>query len=69
MQVVQKNWQVLNDHFLKAYRRYHIHKKSTAAAHGYGASENHAHETDAQVMTSDALQALANATIKNKEEM
>ena len=35
MQVGLKNWQAFKDHFAKAYRRYHIRKKSTAAAHGY----------------------------------
>ena len=42
--------------FLQAYRRYQIHNKSTATTRVYGASANHAHKTDAQVMTADALQ-------------
>ena len=50
------NWQAFRDHFLQAYRRYQFRKKATAAAHRYGDSENHAHETDAQVMTVDSLQ-------------
>ena len=54
---------------MKAYRRYNIHNKSTAAAHGYGAAENHAQETYAQMMTRDALRALENATIEDKEAM
>ena len=43
--------------------RYQIRKKSTAAAHVYGASENHTQETEAQVNTADALQALACAAM------
>ena len=46
--------------------RYRIRKKSTAAAHGYGASENHTQETGAQMMTKDATKALENATIEDK---
>ena len=38
-------------------------------AHGYGASENHTQETEAQVNTADALQALACAAMKDKESM
>ena len=56
MQVGQKNWQAFKDHFSQAYRRYHIHKKATYASHGYVASANHAHDTDDQVVTVDALQ-------------
>ena len=48
---------------LQAYMRYQIRKKEAAAAHGYGASENHAHESDSQAMTEDALHALPHATI------
>ena len=59
MQVGLKIWQAFKDHFAQAYRRYQIRKKSTSAAHGYGASENHTQETEAQVNTADALQALA----------
>ena len=44
-------------------------KKVTANTHGYGASENHAHETDTQMMTADALQALVNVTMEYKEAM
>ena len=67
MQVGVKNWQALRYNFEQAYRRYHIHKKATAAAHGYGDSANHAHKTDAQVMTVEVLQALANAKMEDKE--
>ena len=68
--VGQKTWQAFNNHFTQAYRRYQIHNKATAAVYGYGAAANHAQETDTQMMTADALiQALANATIEDKEEM
>ena len=40
-----KTWQDFKYHFAQSYRRYHIRKKSTAADHGYGASENHTQET------------------------
>ena len=69
MQVGLKNWQAFKDQFLKFYRRYQIWKKPTAAAHGYGASEKHVYETDAQGMTADALQELSNATMEAKESM
>ena len=49
--------------------RYQIHKKATSASHGYGASENHTQETEAQVNTTDALQALACEAMENKEAM
>ena len=67
MQVSLKNWHAFKDNFVQAYRCYQIHNKETTVAHGYGASVNHAHETYAQVMTLDALQALANAKMKDKE--
>ena len=67
MQAGLKNWQDFKDHFAQAYRRYQIRKKETAAAHGYGASENHTQETEAQVNTADALQALACTTMEDKE--
>ena len=51
------------------YRRYQICKKSTEAAHGYGASENHTLETEAQINTEDALKALAYALMEDKEAM
>ena len=54
---------------MHSYRRYQIYKKATTAAHGYGAAENHAQETDAQMIIIDALQALANMIIENKEAM
>ena len=59
MQVGLKTWNAFKDHFTQAYRRYLIHKKSKAAAHEYGASANHTQDTEAQVNTTDALQALA----------
>ena len=69
MQVGLKNWQDFKDHFTQAYRRYQIRKKSTSAAHGYGLSENNTQETEAQVNTADALQALACAAMEDKEAM
>ena len=63
MQVDLKTWQEIKDNFSQACRRYHICKKATVAAHGYGASENHAEETEAKVMTVDALQALVCASM------
>ena len=69
MQVGLKTWQDFKDHFSQSYRRYHIRKKATAAAHGYGASENLTHETEAQVNTADALQSLAYTAIEDKEVM
>ena len=63
MQVCLKTWQAFKDHFSQAYMRYQIRKKVTAAAYGYGASENHAHETEAQVNTADGLQALGCAAM------
>ena len=58
MQVVLKTWQAFKDHFVQAYSCYHIRKKATAAADGYGVSANHTQEKEAQVKTADALQAL-----------
>ena len=69
MQVELKTWQAFKDHFAQAYRHYQIRKKATAAAHGYGESVNHTHETEAQVNTADALQALACAAMEYKEAM
>ena len=69
IQVGMKNWQAFKDHFAQSYRRYHIRKKSTAAAHGYGASSNRRQDTEAQVNTVDALQALACAAMEDKEVM
>ena len=63
MQVGLKTWQYFKDHFAQAYRRYQIHKKATAAAHGYRASENHTQETESQVNTAYALQSLACAAM------
>ena len=58
MQVGLKTCQAFKDYFAQAYRRYQIRKKATAAAHGYGASANHTHETESQVNTTDSLQSL-----------
>ena len=69
MQIRLKTWQDFKDHFSQAYRRYQIHKKSTAAAHGYVASANHTQETESQVNTVDALQSLACAAMEDKESM
>ena len=44
MQVGLKTWQAFKTHFAQAYMRYQIHKKATAAAHGYGESANHTQE-------------------------
>ena len=55
MQVGLKIWQDFKDHLAQSYRHYQIRKKAKAVAHGYGESENHAQETEAQVDTSDAL--------------
>ena len=38
-------------------------------AHGYGASANHAQDIESQVNTVDALQALACASMEDKEAM
>ena len=38
-------------------------------AHGYGDSENHLQETESQVMTVDALQAVACASMEDNEAM
>ena len=69
IQVGLKTLQDFKDHFSQAYRRYQIHKKATAAAHGYGAPKNHTQDTEAQVSTADALQALACKAMEDKEEM
>ena len=54
---------------LQDHRCYHIRKKATSASHGYGASENHAQEKEAQLMTVGALQALACAVMQYMEAM
>ena len=69
MQAGLKTWQDFKEYFEKAYRRYQIRKNATSAAHGYGESENHTQETEAQVNTVDALQALACTSMKDKEVM
>ena len=69
MQVGLKAWQAFKERFTQAYMRYQIRKKATVAAHGYGASEDHTQETDSQVNTLDALQALACAEMEDKEGM
>ena len=38
IQVGLKTWQAFKYHFAQAYRRYHIRKKATAEANGYGES-------------------------------
>ena len=63
MQVGLKTRQAFKEHFTQAYRRYQIRKKETAAAHGYGTSENHTQEAEYQVNTADALQALTCAAM------
>ena len=69
MQVGLKTWQAFKDHFAQAYRRYQIRNKETAAAHWYGASANHTQATEAQFNTADALEALAYASMEDKEAM
>ena len=69
MQVGLKAWQAFKGHFAQAYRRYHIRKKATSAAHGYGASANHTQETEAQVNTVDALQSFVCTAMEDKEAM
>ena len=54
---------------MQDYRHYQIRKKVTAVSHRYGDSSNHAHDSDAQVMTADTLQALVNVTMEGKEAM
>ena len=67
MQVGLRTWQDFKDRFAQAYRRYQTCKKEKAASHGYGESENHTQETEAQVNTADDLQALACAEMEDKE--
>ena len=67
MIVGQKKWKAFTDHFAQAYSCYQIRKKLTAAAHIYGASENYDRETDAQRMTENTIQELANVKIEDKE--
>ena len=69
MQVGLWTWQAFKENFSQAYRHYHIRKKATSVAHGYRAVANHTQETDTQVNTADALQALPCASIEDKEEM
>ena len=69
MQVGLKTCQDLKHHLSQAYMQYHTRKKSTAADHGYGASSNHKQETEAQINTADALQALACAEMEDNEAM
>ena len=69
MQVGLKTWQAFKDHFAQAYRRYQIRNKATAEDHGYGELENHAQDTEAQVNTTNALQALVCAAMEDKETM
>ena len=65
----QRVIQAFKKHFTQVYRDYQTHKKPTASSHGYGDVANHNQEKDAQSMTADALQALANVTIEYKEAM
>ena len=67
--VVHKNWQNFKDHFARSYRCYKIRKKASATAHGYGTSENHAHETEAHMTTVGTIQTIENATMEDKEAM
>ena len=67
IQVGLKTWQDFKDYLSQAFRRYRIRKKATAAAYGYGVSENHTQETEAQFNTADALQSLACAAMEDKE--
>ena len=69
MQVGLTTWQDFKDHFSQAYRRYQIRKKAIAAAHGYGAPANNTQETESQVNTDDALQALGCAAMEDKKAM
>ena len=52
---------------MELFRSPTLHR--SAAAHGYGESANHTQETESQVNTADALQALACAAIEDKEAM
>ena len=66
MQVAQQTRQTFKDHFLQAYRRYHIREKATSVAHGYGVSANHAQETEFKGTTADAMQALVYTATEDK---
>ena len=66
MQVGIKTWQAFKDHSSQTYRCYQIRKKLTAATHGYGLSENHTQKKETQFNTTDALQALACASMEEK---
>ena len=67
MQVGLKIWQAFKDLFSQSYRYHQIRKKATSEVHGYGVSDNHTQETDAQVNTADELHALEFASIEYKE--
>ena len=69
IKVGQKNCQAFKAHFSQAYRRYQIRKKATAAAHGYGASENDTQEKYDQVNNEDGMQAISCAAMEYKEAM
>ena len=69
MHIGLKFCQAFKDDISQDYRRYQISKKLTAAAHGYGASENHTQKTDAQVNIADALQEISSAAMEEKEAM
>ena len=67
--VGQKTWQSFKNHFAQAYKCYNIRKTETSVDHGYGDAANHAQETDSQMMTANALQALTNVEIADKESI
>ena len=67
IQVDLKTWQDFKETFSQAYRRYQIRKKATSAAHGYGATENHTHKTEAQLNTTYALHALVCRSTEDKK--
>ena len=66
IQVGLKTWKAFKYRLAQSYRRYQIRKKATAAAHGYGASANNKQDTEAQVNTVYALQALACSAMEDK---
>ena len=69
MQVGLKTWQAFKDKISQSYSCYHIRKKSAAVYHEYWESANHTQDKEAQVNTSDAMQALACAAMEDKEAM
>ena len=69
MQVGLETWQAFKNHFAQTLTCYQIRKKATASDHGYEASANHTHETEAQFKTKDEVQALVCAEVEDKESM